>query len=246
MTAVIGVLCRDGAVIGTDGSVTFSGGSGRTIEQPSEKLHLIRNHILMAGTGFVGHGQRFHAVIEKGMDEKVFSRDREKIEVCKDLSVRAIRDFQQTASPDNLYGGLVAFPLGIEPVVCEFGLKSFQPQLLDKNIWYCSMGSAQAITDPFLALMREIFWVSGSPSVDDATFAVTWALDHAVAVNPGGVNGPVQIAVLERTKKSELKCRFLAEDELEMHRLSIREAKDELRTWSESHKESNINVPVKT
>ena len=48
------------------------------------------------------------------------------------------------------------------------------------------MGSGQPITDPFLALMRSIFWGDGLPTVQDGTFAVTWALEHAIEVNPGG------------------------------------------------------------
>lgn len=56
-------------------------------------------------------------------------------------------------------------------------------------------------------LMREISWSGGPPNVQDATFAVTWALDHAVTCNPGGINAPVRIAVLERAlEDSPLDC----------------------------------------
>ena len=248
MTAIVGVLCHDGAVVGTDSSVTFTGGSVRTIEQPAEKLHLIGERVLLAGTGFVGHGQRFHAIIEAGVQDKMFSRERTPIDVCKELSRKAIEDFLSTHSPKGLYGALVAFPLGRDPVLCEFGEEHFQPGLLTKQIWYCSMGSAQPITDPFLALMREIFWSSGPPSVNDATFAVTWALDHAIAVNPGGVNGPVRIAVLERSKKGLLSTKLLVESDLDEHRSSIQEAKNRLSKFPEELRAVNrddLDVPRK-
>ena len=248
MTAIVGVLCRDGAVVGTDSSVTFAGGTFKTIEQPTEKLYLIGNRVLLAGTGTVGQGQRFHAIIKAGVDSRMFVRERERIDVCKDLSSRTINDFKQTDAPRGQYGALVAFPLGSDPVLCEFDQQFFQPQLFNKEIWYCSMGSTQPITDPFLALMREIFWSAGPPSVSDATFAVTWALDHAIAVNPGGVNGPVRIGVLERSKKGPLCPRLLVESELEEHRSSIREAKDRLRKWSEDLRtvdKDSIDVPRK-
>ena len=160
MTSIVGVLCQDGAVLGTDSSVTFSDGRIRTIEQSAEKLHVIENRVLLAGTGAVGHGQRFEAIIREGVETKRFDANRSPLDVCKELSGKTIADFQQTNSPKGLYGALVAFPLGQRTVLCEFDVQHFQPQLLTEQIWYCSMGSAQGITDPFLALMREIFWTN--------------------------------------------------------------------------------------
>ena len=103
------------------------------------------------------------------------------------------------------------------------------------------MGSTQPITDPFLALMREIFWSAGQPSVDEATFAVTWALDHAIAVNPGGVNGPARIAVLKR-EGGQFRARLLDGADLEEHRGLIEEAKDRLRKLAEQFG-ANENAP---
>src|SRR5436309_13655211 len=92
------------------------------------------------------------------------------------------------------------------------------------------MGSAKPITDPFLALMRKAFWTSGPPLVHDAVFAVTWALEHAVEVNPGGVNDPIRIAVLER-QRGGLKARLLLNDELLEHKQNVAAAYDALRRF---------------
>ena len=51
MTAIVGVLCRDGVVIGTDSSATFTYGPQRTIEQPTEKLSIVDQSVIVAGTG---------------------------------------------------------------------------------------------------------------------------------------------------------------------------------------------------
>ena len=64
MTAVVGILCSDGAVIGADSSMTMVAGTFRTIEQPIEKLAVVDNRIIIAGTGSVGHGQRFKNVVD--------------------------------------------------------------------------------------------------------------------------------------------------------------------------------------
>ena len=148
MTSIVGVLCQDGAVLGTDSSVTFSDGRIRTIEQSAEKLHIIENRVLLAGTGAVGHGQRFEAIIREGAESKRFGANRSPLDVCKELSGKTIADFKQTNSPTGLYGALVAFPLGQKTVLCEFDVQHFQPQLLTEQIWFCSMGSAQGITRP--------------------------------------------------------------------------------------------------
>jgi len=125
---------------------------------------------------------------------------------------------------------LVAFPSsGDKPSLCEFASADFQPELKDVNrIWYASMGSAQQITDPFLAFMREVFWSGGPPPVEEATLAVLWTLDHAIALNTGGVNGPARLGVLAPAEKGKLAARLLAEAELEEHRQMITEAKTRL------------------
>ncbi|HSK80161.1 MAG TPA: hypothetical protein VLQ45_27150 [Thermoanaerobaculia bacterium] len=69
MTSIVGVLCRDGAVIGTDSATTF-GGRLRTIEQATEKLDLIGDEIILAGAGSTGLRQRFRDIVE---DAWVFS-----------------------------------------------------------------------------------------------------------------------------------------------------------------------------
>ena len=228
MTAIVGVLCRDGAVIGTDSSTTFTSGQQRTIEQQTEKLDIVADRIVIAGTGSVGLGQRFSAIVERAWKDQGFSAQATRIEIGKALSRTAIEDFKSTYALQGTFGALLAFPVGNSPVLCEFDTQDFQPEVKTPQVWYCSMGSTQPITDPFLALMREIFWSAGQPSVDEATFAVTWALDHAIAVNPGGVNGPARIAVLKR-EVGQFRARLLDGADLEEHRGLIEEAKDRLR-----------------
>lgn len=243
MTAIVGVLCRDGLVIGTDSSMTFVAGTGfRTIEQPTEKLKICFGSIIVAGTGQVGLGQRFNQVVEQAYTDRVFVGTNHFTSVGKELCKRARADFSSTQAPTAQYAALVGFALGGKPYLCEFALADFQPEFKTETMWYCSMGSGQPITDPFLALMREVFWGSGLPSVQDATFAVAWALDHAVRVNPGGINGPVRIAVLEQgTGKSG--ARLLEDADLEEHFQNIEQAKERLRTFPASQSADAPDTP---
>lgn len=229
MTAIVGVLCRDGVVIGTDSSVSFGFGTYRTIEQQTEKLSVIGDHIIIAGTGQVGYGQRFCDVVQKAWNNGIFKEPG--LEIARKLARAHLEDLQFTGAKQGEYGALVAFPSGARTFLCEFAIKDFQPELKLPELWYGSMGSTQPITDPFLGLVREIFWSEGPPTLQEGIFAVTWALEHAISVNPGGVNGPIRLAVLERDRKGQLGARLLKDNELYEQSQAIEAAKTNLREW---------------
>jgi hypothetical protein len=203
------------------------------MEQPTEKLYVIFDNIIVAGTGEIGLGQRFCKIVSDTWEAKRFRGS--EIDVAKLLAALAIQDFQSTFVPPGNYGALVAFPVHHKPFLCEFALSNFQPELKTGRLWYASMGSAQSITDPFLGLMREVFWQDGLPDLNQGIFAVTWALDHAISINPGGVNGPVRIAVLERVQKTDLRARLLEDKDLDEHRQNIDGAKQCLRDYHNTH-----------
>ena len=159
MTAIVGMLCSDGVVIGADSSSTFSTGRERTIEQPSEKLSIIEGRIIVAGTGQVGLGQRFVEVVVDVWNNENFQGT--PLQIAKVLCANGIRDFASTGASIE-YGALVAYPAEGKPCLCEFAITDFQPEMKTADrIWYCSMGSGQNITDPFLAFMRNVFWTDG-------------------------------------------------------------------------------------
>lgn len=229
MTSIVGVLCRDGAVIGADSAATFGGRTFRTIEQSTEKLDIVGGEVIIAGVGSAGLRQRFRDLVEGAWKDGLFRKARA-IELGKYFATNAMQDFGSTRAPQGAFGAMLAFPCKDEPFICTFDPEHFQPELIEKRLWYDSMGSAKAITDPFLALMRRAFWKSGPPLVYDAVFAVTWALQHAIEVNPGGVNGPIRIAILER-QESGLKARLLSEDDLLEHKQNVEAAYDALRRF---------------
>ena len=228
MTAIVGMLCTDGVVVGSDSSATFVNAETPTIEQPFEKINIIQGEVILVGTGQVGLGQRFHEVVAATWKEK---RGDTGIEAAKTLCSNGIKDFQETGVQPGRYGALVAFPLKNQPHLCEFATSDFQPEMKTLGkIWYCSMGSGQRITDPFLAFMRSIFWSGDKkPNVKEGVFATAWALDHVIECNPGGVGGPASIAVLESPRRNTWKARSVEPDELKEAREHIDDAKSRLR-----------------
>src|SRR4029077_4874442 len=95
MTSIVGVLCKDGAVIGTDSSATLGSGQLVTIEQPIEKLDIVGNDIIVAGTGAVGLEQRFFSIVKKVRDGNNFLQI-PALDVAKALCKATIDDFSST------------------------------------------------------------------------------------------------------------------------------------------------------
>jgi 20S proteasome alpha/beta subunit len=227
MTVLVGIRCKDGVVVGADSSATFVDGSQiRTIEQPTEKkISIVGDQIIVAGTGYVGHQQRFDAVVSQLYEKKAFV-DKTQIEIAKMLSIEGTNDFASTKSPSHLYSALVAYPAKNQPVLCELtgGGTAFQPEIKEPDgLWFSSMGSGQLIADPFLALFRQVFWKAGPPSIQGGIFTAMWALKHACDVNTGGIKEPIHIAILAN-EGGKYKARRLSSEELSEHANMVTEA----------------------
>ena len=231
MTIIIGVLCQDGVVVGTDSSATFTASRVRTIEQPCKKIEIIDDHIIITGTGQIGLGQRFYEIVDVFWNKKSF-RDKSAVQACKELCELAYKDFGSTGVSKGSYGSLLAFAANEEFNLCEFSENDFQPELKTENIWYVAMGSGQNIADPFLGFIRRVFWKNTPPKVNGAIFCVTWALSHTIDLNPGGIKGPSQIAILEMTSNG-YRARFLSDAEITEHEDNINAAEEYLEKYKE-------------
>jgi len=155
------------------------------------------------------------------------------IDIGKALSVEGLTDFLSTGLTIGNFesGALVAFPYQGRPCLCHFGYKNLQPTFMTPDFWYVAMGSGQLIADPFLALMRRVFWRTGPPVYQDAVFTVTWALEHAIEVNTGGIGGMPRIAVLASQSGRQLQARMLTNDEIAEHRQNVQNAEAYLREY---------------
>ncbi len=164
MTVVVGILCSDGVVIGADGAATFGTGQVHTIEQATKKIDIINERVILAGAGQVGLHQRFKKIVEDGGSHKHFTGTTHKdhIDIGTHFTREALNDLASTRMPTGHYAALMAFPHKKKPYLCEFAQSDFQPEFKDDRIWFVSMGCGQPIVDPFLALIRSVFWEDGA------------------------------------------------------------------------------------
>jgi hypothetical protein len=114
---------------------------------------------------------------------------------------------------------------------CAF-LGRVQPWLLDSDHFYIALGSGKLSADPFLRFLVDIF-CSGPPTVREAIFLTTWTIQHVIDTNPGGVAGPIRIAVLEKIR-ADWAARELPDDEISEHKEAVVSAGDALRRWRDA------------
>ena len=239
MTILVGIRCKDGVVIGADSSVTFGADQfHRTIEQfTDKKIEIIGDQVIVAGTGAVGHQQRFCSVVDKVFKTNDVFGKMSALEIACHLANKGVSDFASTHSPVKQYAALVAYRSNDRKInLCEFTLDGFQPEMKElKGLWWASLGSGQAIVDPFLALLSKVFWYDGAPSLKGGIFTASWALDHACELNTGGIQPPIRIATLQadRLDKGKIRARMLSDDELSEHRDMIGEATKRLQSFRE-------------
>ena len=218
MTVIVGVLCKQGVVIGSDSSSTSVTGNISTTEQNSKKVEIINKEVIMCGTGSVGINQRFIQILSKTFNDNAFkSRSKSNIDIATHITREAILDCKNTFLNDIGYGSCVGFRRNNEYFLCEFETRTLQPEFKHESFWYVSMGSGQLIADPFLGFVRKVFWDNKQPDIEDGIFGTILALEHAIDVNPGGIGPPIQIAVLKNGEDA----RLLDEVELEEHKQNV-------------------------
>ena len=91
MTLIVGIRCSNGVVIGTDSAATF----GPFVLTPTisqlyqQKISIIDDRIIIAGTGAIGLGQRFTAIAKQHWGDAEF-RNKSDVEIGKILSQGAL------------------------------------------------------------------------------------------------------------------------------------------------------------
>ena len=232
MTLIVGIRCTDCVVVGSDSAITF-GQSDRlpTIMQPfRQKIEVIDDRMIVAGTGKLGLGQRFVDIASKCWREL----DPAQINVLdfgRIVAMNGRNDLAQTGAVPGEYGALVAVPVGSRAELIEFAVEDLQPELKTDESWYVSMGSGQIVADPLLGFFRKVFWGDDPPQRQDGVFAMTMVLTLACEMAPIGVAKPLQIAILSMDGGAEPTARRLTEEELLEHEGNVNEALDHFRQY---------------
>ena len=160
------------------------------------------------------------------------------------LSGCMVQDFNNTGLKVGDGGNVtsvIAFQMGGTAHCCVFSV--LQPLLLDAQHFYMAIGSGKLSADPFLRFLVDTFCEGrNQPTVREAVFLSTWVVQHVIETNPGGVDGPIRVAVLERGSQG-FGARELPQNELDEHQQAIGSAQQSLRDWRDAIQAGNVNSP---
>jgi 20S proteasome alpha/beta subunit len=235
MTLIIGIKGKDGIVMASDGAATLGSMGQSTALQPTRKLSVIKEKLVIGVSGPVGLGQMLKGKAEAMWDAHALSgkKPHEGMQVLSQgfreyilPELQVARVASQTIGNAGLSSAicltLVAVPIGGDLCLFQFDQQG-SPEETTEEIPFASIGSGQPIADPFLGLLRRIFWSDHQPTVQEALFAAVWALDHAIKINPGGVAEPMQVITMIKNG-ANIEIKELSDAELSEHRTAVKAA----------------------
>jgi 20S proteasome alpha/beta subunit len=217
MTVLVGILCSDGVVIGSDSAATYGPSVQlKTIEHfGAVKVEVFNDSVITACTGSVGLAQRANFVVSE-----LINTGKTAAAVAVSVGVRVskavVANFRETEAIQQTHssngwgiGMLLALQVSGEPQLIEFDPTLFQPEIKgqrhptkgDRINRFVSMGSGQLLADPFLAHAYRLLFGEKIPTVAQARLLVAWTIDHVIRYNTGGIGGDIQIAVLQKQEK---------------------------------------------
>ena len=232
MTLIVGIRCRDGAVLAADGAATLGAVGGTTIRQEVKKLKILKGGIVVGTSGPVGLGQRFAGELEEcyannelaskepfqGMT-LISERFRKHISIEQQAARGAVALLGGNANSAWLSASVVCLTVKKQLCLIEYDHNG-TPEIKTKNIPFVTIGSGQFTADPFLAFLRKILWDDQLPTLGTGILSAAWTVQHAIETSPGGVAEPMQVVIVhEQTSTSQ--ARELTDSELGEHRQII-------------------------
>lgn len=228
--------------MGADGVATLGALGASTVRQPAKKLDILMNSVIVGVSGPVGLGQRIRGEVEALYQDRKLSNKKpfEAMTIMREIlwkhvsmelqaAALAGQAIGNVATRSALCSTLIALPVAKSPCLFQFD-QQCAPEEATSDLPFVAIGSGQQIADPFLALLRRVFWKDVSPSIADGVFATFWTLDHAIRTHPGGVAEPKQIAVLQRDNNN-WSARELSPEELKEHEEAVAAAESSLANF---------------
>lgn len=229
MTVVVAFNCFDGVVIAADSMLTPSMGGLSVGHHHGKKIEVLPGPQLFAFAGDHGQGARFKVMAE--LNHTLAGTTPHPLDYGLALSEGIIKQFTATGINGNIgTNTILAYAHSGSHCCCMFE-GALQPRLLDEHHYYAALGSGKLSADPFLRFLVDVFCPSGRPNVREAIFLATWAVQHVIDTNPGGVAGPIRVATFAQNAGGIFEARDLPVDEIAEHQQAIESAAEALRTW---------------
>lgn len=227
MTVVVAFFCVDGIVIAADSMLTSSIGSLPIGHHKGRKVHVVSGPQIGAYAGDLGLGARFRTLADDSSSE--INNFKTPLDYTLAITGFLKRQFENSGASIDHVNGVLGFG-HLNHHFCTVFQAGFQPFVMDQDHYYVAIGSGKLAADPFLRFLVDTFCTC-QPSVREGIFLATWAVQHVIDTNPGGVAGPIKLASLEYGPAGPVIARELEQDTIDEHLQAVRSAQDELRAW---------------
>jgi 20S proteasome alpha/beta subunit len=243
MTVVVGFHCSDGVVIAVDSMITPSMGNAALGHHHGQKVFALNGTQLFAFAGDQALAHRARYIVEQNPPLAATAHP-----LLHATHIHAVTSQHFGTTAINIANAnvvtVVAFDFNNTHQCCAFGIGGgFQPMLLDAGNFFVALGSGKQFADPFLRFVADTFCSTGQPTVSEARFLATWVVQHVIETNPGGVAGPIRMAVLARNAQGQLEAIELPADNVQEHLEAVKEAGQVLRDWRAKGKAGQPPAP---
>lgn len=230
MTVVVAFLCTDGVVVAADSMLTPTLGGQGVGHHKGRKVCRIAGEQVFAFAGDQGLAARFQIMADGS--HALTGSVGHPIDYAIALTTSLNQQFHATGANPSAVNAVLAFQHGGHFHCCMFE-GAIQPRLLDAHHFYGALGSGKLSADPFLRYLADIFCPGGAlPSVRLAVLLATWAIQHVIDTNPGGVAGPIKMSVVEQSPGGYA-ARDIPSDEIDQHLQAMESAVQALRDWAQ-------------
>jgi 20S proteasome alpha/beta subunit len=231
MTVVVAFNCTDGVVIAADSMITPSVGGLSVGHHHGMKVSVLAGPQLFAFAGDQGQATRFRVMAEGS--HGLISQVQHPLDYSIAISQSITQQLQSTGIAMQMINAntILAFDKAGVHHCCVFE-GPLQPRFLDADHFYVALGSGKLSADPFLRFLVDVFCEGNKqPSTQQGVFLATWAVQHVIDTNPGGVAAPIRVATFEYGADGAASARNLLDDEISEHQQAIESAASALRSW---------------
>lgn len=227
--------------MGADGGTTY----GQVI-QPSTKIRILADQVIVGGAGSVGMGQLCFDRIEQLWSQTGYSESKGIVDVQREIqeAIRSEVDRNRPQAVANipLIGQQQAMAMLDTAVLvgARVGGNSGRSELYyfdwlgntqnaQDNLPSLATSSGAQLALPFLSFLRSVFWPNGPPNIANGVYSVVWTLTYAIRHSTFGLADPIQV-VLVRDSESPI-IHELSKAEIGQHQDRVAELEYQLQEW---------------
>lgn len=208
MTLLVGVLCKDGAVIAADRQV-----SAANLGMPARKISILgsRSVSAFAASGDVALGQRIQAVVSKQVDRVV---SQNYADIVPEMSNQIVHE---AMLPFYKMHQALQIPLDNYPACDCLFLSRFRDEShlahinchgnftkLDDFSRFCCLGSGTQHGLSFLTFIWSVFFSETPPSLSEGVLVAYWTVQVAIDLQATYVGLGTDVCILPDDKEAKI------------------------------------------